>query len=65
MFNETQKPVVAHRIEESSDVGVYNPAHLRANNPESECIQRIVLAASRSKPVRKAEKVLLVGRDEP
>ena len=43
MFNETNKPIVAHRIEERSHVGVYNPVHLRAGNPERESVQRIML----------------------
>jgi hypothetical protein len=62
MLNETDKPVVAYRIEKGSDVGIHDPAHLRANYPERESVQRIMLASPWSKAVRKAHEILLIDR---
>jgi hypothetical protein len=53
---------VAYRIEKGSDVGIHDPAHLRANYPERESVQRIMLASPWSKAVRKAHEILLIDR---
>src|SRR5271156_4505907 len=42
------------------DIRVQHPVHLLPVNPGVESVQRIVLAAPRSEPVREAEKILLV-----
>jgi len=47
-FDEADEPVLAHRIEEPSNIGVQNVVHLPAVNPDMERIQRIVLAAARA-----------------
>jgi hypothetical protein len=60
VFNETHQPLVTDRIEESRDISVYYPVHLRAGNPDSQGVQRIVLTASRSEPVREPEEVFFV-----
>jgi site-specific DNA recombinase len=52
VFNETDEPLVTHRIEKCSDVDIYNPVHRRLGNPDSECVQRIVLAALGPEPIR-------------
>ena len=41
-------------------IGVHYPVHLRAGNPDSQSVQRIVLTASRSKPVREPQEVFFV-----
>src|SRR5260370_7066819 len=60
VFNETHQPLVTDRIEESRDISVYYPVHLRAGNPDSQGVQRIVLTASRPEPVREPEEVFFV-----
>ena len=46
----------------ASDVGVQYEAHPRAGDANHQSIQRIVLAALRSEPIREPEKLLLVDR---
>ena len=48
------------RIEESTDVGIKDPVHLLSHDPFVECVQRIVLAASRSEAIGKTQEVSLV-----
>lgn len=62
MLNEPDEPVVIHRIEKGLDIDVYNPVHRRLGNPDGECVQRIVLASPRSKPIREPQKVFFVNR---
>ena len=45
-----------------SDVGVQNPVHLPAVDPDDERIQRIVRAAPGPEPVREPEEIFLVDR---
>ena len=52
---------MADRIEKRSHVAIQYVVHLRAGNPESKRIQRIVLAASGAKPVGEPEEVFLVN----
>jgi hypothetical protein len=51
-------------IEEVFQIGVHNPVHAPLGNTKSQRIQRIVLAALRSEPVAKSQKVYLVNRIE-
>jgi hypothetical protein len=60
MFDEAHQPLVTDRIEESSYVGVYYPVLFRASNPNGQCVQRIVLTAPWSEPLRKPEEVFFV-----
>jgi hypothetical protein len=46
------------------DVGVEYEVYFLGADPDDERIQRIMLAATRSEPVRKAEKFFLVNRTE-
>src|SRR5580658_8183408 len=64
MLDEPDEPLVTHRIEKGSDVDVYNEVHRRLGNTDGESIQRIMLAAPGSKPVREPQKILLVNRIE-
>src|SRR5258708_3229199 len=61
---ETDQPFMADRVKIGPDVAIQNPVHLRAGNPGSECIQRIVLATPRSEPVREPQQVFFVNRIE-
>jgi hypothetical protein len=64
VLQETDQPFLADRIEEAPDIRIENVVHLLARDPDDECVQRIVLAALWSEPVREPEKVLLVDRVE-
>ena len=64
MLDELDQPLVADRVEKAPDVGVHDPAHVRARNAHSQRIQRLVLAALGSEPVREAQEVRLEDRVE-
>jgi hypothetical protein len=64
MLNESEEPVMADRVEKGPDVAIHDVVHLGPGNPECQRIQRLVLAASGPKPVRKPEEILLVDRIE-
>jgi hypothetical protein len=51
MFQEADNPFLGDFREERSDVGVQYELHLPAADPDNQCVQRIVLAASRSEPI--------------
>ena len=59
MVQEADKPFVAHRVEESGDIDIEYVVHLGAGDA-AQSIQRIVLAAPGSEPVREPEEILLV-----
>ena len=61
MFEETNQPLVANRVKEPADIGVQNPAHLCASDPDRQCIQRVVLPTLWPKSVREPHEVLLVN----
>jgi hypothetical protein len=62
MFEEADHPILGDFREERSDVGVEYEVHFSAGDPDDQGIQRIVLAASRSEPIREPEEVFLVDR---
>src|SRR6478672_306163 len=62
MLQETEQPLLADRIEEASEVRVEDIVHLCAVDSDSQCIQRIMLATLRPKPVREPKEVFLVDR---
>ena len=62
MFQEADQPLLADLIEERSDIGVQNEAHLLAVHPDTERIQRVMRAAPRPESVREPEEVFLVDR---
>src|SRR3984893_9208375 len=45
VFQKTHQPFLTDRIKEALNVGVDDPAHLRAADPSHQRVQRIVLAA--------------------
>jgi hypothetical protein len=59
-MRKAHQPLVTDYIEESRDVGVHYPVHLRAGNPDRQSVQRIVLTASRSEPVREPQEIFFV-----
>src|ERR1019366_9148952 len=62
MFHKLDEPLLAHRVEERTDVGVQYPVHLCAGDPDQERIHRIVRAASGPEPIREPEEIFLVDR---
>src|SRR6266550_4153058 len=60
MLHELDQPTLVEVIEKSSNVGIKNVVHLLLQEHIRQRIQRLMLAASRAKPIGKAEKVLLV-----
>src|SRR5262245_24864074 len=62
MLQEADQPILVHRVEERSDVGVQYEAHLLAVDPDAERIHRIMRAAPRPEAIREPEEVLLVDR---
>jgi hypothetical protein len=62
VFQEADNPFLGYLREERPDVGVQYEVHFPAADPDDQCIQRIVLAAPRSKPIREPEEVFLEDR---
>src|SRR5580700_8292133 len=62
MLQETNQPLLTDRIEKTSEVRVENIVHFRAVDTEHQSIQRIMLAALRSEPIREPEEIFLVDR---
>jgi len=60
VFNETHQPLVTDSVEESRDISIYYPVHLRAGNPDGQSVQRIMLTASWSESVREPEEIFFV-----
>src|SRR6202790_1804716 len=60
MLHELDQPTLVEVIEKSSNVGIQNVVHLLLQERVRQRIQRLMLAASRAKTVREAEKVFLV-----
>src|SRR5580704_3508363 len=62
MPDETDEPVMVHRVEEAADIGVQDEVHLAAADADHERIHRVMRTASGPEPVREPEEVLLVDR---
>src|SRR5438876_11818539 len=60
MLYELDHPTFVEVIEKPSNVGVKHIVHLLLQERVRQRIQRLMLAAPRSKTVREAEKVLLI-----
>src|SRR5258708_2333675 len=61
MLHELDHPTFVEVIKKSSNVGIKNVVHLLLQERIRQCIQRIMLAAPRTKSIRKPEKVFLVN----
>src|SRR5215831_18137170 len=64
MLQEADHPFLGNFREKRPDIGVEYEVYFLGADPDDERIQRIVLAASRSEPVRKTEEFFLVNRTE-
>jgi hypothetical protein len=53
---------LVHRVEERSDIGIEYVAHLLADDPDAERVERIMRAASGSESIREPEEFFLVDR---
>jgi hypothetical protein len=62
VLQELDQPGMADRVEERPDIGIENPADAASLDPNRERIQRVVLAAPRSKPIAEAQELRLVDR---
>jgi hypothetical protein len=51
VFQKFQHPVMVYLIEERRDVRINDPVHPSAPDSNCECVQRLMLAAPRSKSV--------------
>src|SRR5208283_2601997 len=60
MLHELDQPIFVEVVKEPSDIGVQNVVHLLLQERVRQRIQRLMLAASRTKTIREAEKVLFV-----
>jgi len=61
MLHELDHPTFVEVIEKTSNVGIKNVVHLLLQERIRQRIQRIVLAAPRTKSIRKPEKVFLIN----
>ena len=62
MLKEADNPLLGNLREERPDISVEYEVHLLAADPDDERIQRIVLTAFWSEPIREPEEVFLVDR---
>src|SRR4029077_1594254 len=60
MLDELHRPFVAQVIEEATDVGIEHPVHPLSLDAHRQRVQRLVRAASRTEPIRKALEVDLI-----
>jgi hypothetical protein len=60
MLQEASQPFSVDLIKEALDVNLEYPVHLGAGDPDYQRIQRIMLAAFGSEPIRETEEVFLV-----
>jgi len=64
MLDELDHPRFVEVIEEALDVGIKYVVHLPFHERIGQRIQRLMLAASRTKSIREAEEVLLIDMVE-
>ena len=62
VLKEADNPLLGNLREERPDISVEYEVHLLAADPDDERIQRIVLTAFWSEPIREPEEVFLVDR---
>src|SRR6202521_623249 len=60
MLDEFHQPFVRNSIEKALDIQIEHPVHLLRQQSRVESIQRLMLAAHWSEPIRKSEKVRFV-----
>lgn len=62
VLHEAKQPFLAYLVEEAANIGVQYPAHLLADDPGRQRVQRIVLASVRTESIREPGEVFLVDR---
>src|SRR5712691_8825669 len=60
MLDELHSPLVTHVVEETTNVRIEHPVHSLPLDAHRQRVQRLVRAATRPKPVRKAFEVDLI-----
>ena len=61
MLDELSRPLVAHVIEEATDVRIEHPIHLPPLQSDRERIERLMRTAARTEPVGEALEVDLIN----
>ena len=61
MLNELHRPLVAQVVIEAADVRIEHPVHLLPLNTHTQCVQRLMWAATGTEPRRKALEVDLIN----
>ena len=61
MLDELSRPLVAHVIEEATDVRIEHPIHLPPLQSDRERIERLMRTATRTEPVGEAFEVDLIN----
>jgi len=64
MLQELDHPAFVDSIEKGPDISVHNVVHFLPQERIRQRIQRLMLATPRAKPIREAQKVLLIDRIE-
>jgi hypothetical protein len=62
VLQETDEPCLIDRVEKGPDIRIEDVVHLLAGDPDNQGVQRIVLTAPCSEPIREPEEVLLVAQ---
>jgi hypothetical protein len=60
MLNELDQPAFVEVVEKAFDIGIKNLVHFLLQERIRQRIQRLMLAAPRSKTIREAEKIFLI-----
>src|SRR5665213_1849445 len=64
VFEETDEPVMIHRIKERPEVSVDDEVHGRSRDRVRKRVERIVLPSAGTKSVREPEEIFLIDRVE-
>ena len=62
VLDELSRPLVAHVIEEATDVRIEHPIHLLPLQSDDERIERLMGTAARTEPIGEALEVDLINR---
>jgi len=65
VLKEAPHPIMVDRVEERPDIRVEHPVHPLPMEPNPQCVQRLMLAASGPEPIGEPEELGLVdGRED-
>src|SRR5713226_6470845 len=65
VLDELHEAFVVDGVEEATNVRIEHPVHLLPTDPDAECVQRLMWAASRSKSVGETEESSSAGEFHP